>query len=399
MSDQTPPTIRDRVAAVVGPTGADDVMEVLNGAFGQASFTANVRRCGGGQVILDLDPPNQAYPEHGGAVILAASPRPAGTDVEQTGADGISLIERARRYSAGVGTFSRAQIGQLAEVCVRGQAYQLGMEFFQEMATVLAASLLGDSDDHDLGAWVQALPPEKRNVLAQLLDALDVDLDDLDPSAGPKACVPVPCPEPETVEITGVVRLEDGAVFDGNAWVLHRKPWTFDVQFDGGPQRVEHGTGTEWDGSHQWAIYDGPHEIDDVVLAGAADEDPTAVLAQIVAEHNACICPPLGLGPTVIEEGRIRGVSVDAQAIDQADDTVTGLMDRLAESVAHAKVSLGLIEALRHMDALQNRTDAIGGTEIAWYHERERIERLIGVPYGTLDTGPGRYEDGTLIDS
>ncbi len=64
------------------------------------------------------------------------------------------------------------------------------------------------------------------------------------------------------------------------------KRWTFDVNFEGGPQPVDYGTGTEWDGSYQWAIYDGPHEIDGAVLAGAADEDPTPVLTALVAEHN-----------------------------------------------------------------------------------------------------------------
>jgi hypothetical protein len=65
-----------------------------------------------------------------------------------------------------------------------------------------------------------------------------------------------------------------------------REPWTFDVNYEGGSYQVDYGTGTEWDGSYQWAIYDGPHEIDDVVLAGAADEDPMPVLTALVAEHN-----------------------------------------------------------------------------------------------------------------
>lgn len=237
-------------------------------------------------------------------------------------------------------------------LAIRGQAYRLGMEFFQEMATVLASSLLGDDDDgHDLGAWVLALPPEKRNVLAQLLDALDVDLSDLAdlaPSTEPKVCVPVPCPEPETVEITGVVRLEDGAVFSrvaARTGAGDRKPWTFDVQFEGGPQIVDYGTGTEWDGSHHWAIYDGPHEIDDVVIAGAADDDPTAVLTQIVAEHNACICPPPGsfvqlqggdltiCAPTGGMDLALTGVTIEP------DDKLSTLMDNLAESVDAAKES------------------------------------------------------------
>lgn len=67
------------------------------------------------------------------------------------------------------------------------------------------------------------------------------------------------------------------------------KPWSFTVNFEGGPQPTDYGTGTEWDGSHYWVIYDGPHEIDDAVLVGMADEDPTPVLAALVAEHNRAI--------------------------------------------------------------------------------------------------------------
>lgn len=66
-----------------------------------------------------------------------------------------------------------------------------------------------------------------------------------------------------------------------------RKRWTYDVNFEGGPQRTDYGTGEEWDGSYFWVIYDGPHEIDDVVLTGQADEDPTELVAAVVAEHNA----------------------------------------------------------------------------------------------------------------
>jgi len=65
------------------------------------------------------------------------------------------------------------------------------------------------------------------------------------------------------------------------------RPWTFDVEYIGGAQPTDYGTGTECDGSWQWAIFDGPSEQTDVVLLGIAeDEDPTPVLAALVADHN-----------------------------------------------------------------------------------------------------------------
>lgn len=64
------------------------------------------------------------------------------------------------------------------------------------------------------------------------------------------------------------------------------KPWSFTVNFEGGPQPTDYGTGTEWDGSHFWVIYDGPSDVDDAVLVGMAAEDPTPVLAALVAQHN-----------------------------------------------------------------------------------------------------------------
>lgn len=62
--------------------------------------------------------------------------------------------------------------------------------------------------------------------------------------------------------------------------------WRFEVNFEGGQQ-----PDGEWDGAHFWAIYNGP---DDVVLVGMADEDPTAVLAELVAMHNGQPAPTPG---------------------------------------------------------------------------------------------------------
>ncbi len=74
------------------------------------------------------------------------------------------------------------------------------------------------------------------------------------------------------------------------------RPWTFDVEYVGGAQRTDYGTGTEDDGQWQWAIFNGPPEqMGSLVLLGMAeDEDPTPVLAALVADHNRSVVP----GPT-----------------------------------------------------------------------------------------------------
>lgn len=53
-----------------------------------------------------------------------------------------------------------------------------------------------------------------------------------------------------------------------------------------------------------------------------------------------------------------------------------------------AEQSARLVQALRSMDRLQQYTDEQGGTEVAWYHVRDEIEDILGVPRGTLSDPP-----------
>lgn len=79
------------------------------------------------------------------------------------------------------------------------------------------------------------------------------------------------------------------------------KRWTFDVQGEDASIQTDYGTGIEHRAAFHWAIYDGPSEIDDYVLAGyAEDVDPTAALVAICAEHNRAAAD--GTTPTQPDE-------------------------------------------------------------------------------------------------
>lgn len=50
-----------------------------------------------------------------------------------------------------------------------------------------------------------------------------------------------------------------------------------------------------------------------------------------------------------------------------------------------------LIKVLRELDAEQQRTESLGGREIAWYYYRDDVEAALNLEPGALDTG--EYEE------
>ncbi len=48
-----------------------------------------------------------------------------------------------------------------------------------------------------------------------------------------------------------------------------------------------------------------------------------------------------------------------------------------------------LIHQLQSMDEEQQKIDESGGWEIVWYRYRARIEKILGIPFGSLDVTEG----------
>lgn len=53
-----------------------------------------------------------------------------------------------------------------------------------------------------------------------------------------------------------------------------------------------------------------------------------------------------------------------------------------------AELPTSLISLLRALDETQRETDEEGGAEVAWYYFRDKVEDVLGLDRGALDTGP-----------